>query len=97
MIASFRNAGTEAIVDGEDSRKARHLCPQELWRVAQRRLSYIEAAATLRDLESAPGNRLEARKGDRVGQHSIRIDDQYRICFTWTEHGAADVEIVDYH
>ena len=97
MIVSFRNAGSEAVFDGEDSRKARQVCPQQLWRVAQRKLSYIEAAATLEDLRVPRGNGLEALKGDRAGQHSIRVNDQYRICFTWTDQGACDVEITDYH
>jgi proteic killer suppression protein len=66
-------------------------------RVALRKLAMIEAAARLEDLRVPPGNRLEALKGDRAGQHSIRINDQYRICFVWKEDGAHDVEIVDYH
>jgi proteic killer suppression protein len=64
---------------------------------AERKLRAISNAVELRDLRSPPGNRLEALKGDRKGQHSIRINDQWRICFRWTEAGAEDVEIVDYH
>lgn len=66
-------------------------------RSAKRRLIVLEAATSLEDLRANPGNRLEALKGDRKGQHSIRINDQYRICFRWDETGAEDVEIVDYH
>ncbi len=66
-------------------------------RVAQRKLRQIHQAGELRDLTAAPGNRLEALKGNRAGQHSIRISDQWRICFIWRESGAEQVEIVDYH
>jgi proteic killer suppression protein len=66
-------------------------------RVALRKLAMLEAAVLLEDLRVPPGNRLEALKGDRSGQHSIRVNDQYRICFVWKEDGAHDVEIVDYH
>ena len=65
--------------------------------VARRKLRQLEIAARLEDLRVPPGNRLEALRGDRAGQHSIRIDDQFRVCFRWTETGAEDVEIVDYH
>jgi proteic killer suppression protein len=64
---------------------------------ALRRLDQIEASASLRDLQVPPGNRLEALKGERAGQHSIRINDQYRICFVWKKDGAHEVEITDYH
>ena len=66
-------------------------------KIAMRKLSMVEAARVLADLGSLPGNRLEALKGNRRGQYSIRINDQYRICFRWTDKGATDVEIVDYH
>jgi proteic killer suppression protein len=65
--------------------------------VARRKLRYLNAAADLGDLRSPPGNRLEALAGDRKGQHSIRINDQFRLCFVWTAEGPAEVEIVDYH
>ena len=65
--------------------------------MAYRKLLMLDAAETLADLRVPPGNRLEALKGDRAGQHSIRVNDQWRICFTWTPAGAADVEITDYH
>jgi proteic killer suppression protein len=71
--------------------------PTDIVRPAQRKLAMLDAATTLQDLRSPPGNRLEKLAGDRVGQHSIRINDQYRICFAWTNAGPADVEIVDYH
>jgi proteic killer suppression protein len=65
--------------------------------MAIRKLEYLDAAGALGDLRAPPGNRLEALRGDRVGEHSIRINERYRICFRWTESGPADVEIVDYH
>lgn len=65
--------------------------------VAQRKLQMLDAAVELRDLRSPPGNRLEALSGDRAGQHSIRINDQWRVCFEWTENGPTNLEIVDYH
>ncbi|HET9662967.1 MAG TPA: type II toxin-antitoxin system RelE/ParE family toxin, partial [Burkholderiales bacterium] len=71
--------------------------PADLVQVARRKLRYLNAASDLGDLRSPPGNRLEALAGDRKGQHSIRINDQFRVCFVWTAEGPADVEIVDYH
>lgn len=97
MILSYRTGGTEDVFRGRDTRSARRVCPQSLWRVAARKLDLISQAHTLNDLRVPPNNRLEALKGDRRGQHSIRVNDQYRICFVWTDEGAADVEIVDYH
>jgi proteic killer suppression protein len=97
VIESFANSGTEDIYDGINSSAARKLLPRNLWNVAIRKLDQIDAATVLDDLKVPPGNRLEALKRDRAGQHSIRINDQYQICFIWTETGAVDVEIVDYH
>lgn len=97
MIASFRDEGAEDVFDGRDTKKARRACPRNLWRVARRKLDQINQAADLEDLRVPPGNRLEPLAGDREGQHSVRINDQYRVCFTWTEQGAEEVEIVDYH
>ena len=97
MIVSFKDEGTEDVFDGRDTKRARKACPQNLWRVARRKLDQINQAAELIDLRVPPGNRLEPLKGNREGQHSIRINDQYRVCFTWTEDGAEEVEIVDYH
>lgn len=97
MIVSFKNTGVEDIFDGKNSRAARQTCPQQLWRVALRKLEQLDSAMELGDLSVPPSNRLEALKRDRSGQHSIRINDQYRVCFTWTEAGPTDVEITDYH
>src|SRR4051812_33995148 len=97
MIQSFANAGTEDIFDGTDSRKARQTCPRELWQKAQDKLTVMNAVSQLEMLKVPPGNRLESLKGDREGQHSIRINTKYRICFTWTANGPSAVEIVDYH
>ncbi|MBD2200636.1 MULTISPECIES: type II toxin-antitoxin system RelE/ParE family toxin [Calothrix] len=104
MIVSFKDKATEDIFDGNDSKEARKRCPINCWEVAQRKLDQLNAAFSLDDMKVPPGNRLEALKGDvydglrlRKGQHSIRINDQYRICFTWTPQGPSEVEIVDYH
>ncbi len=97
MIRSFRDAGTEDLFYGRDSKAARRRLPIALWVVASRKLDAIDQAGALGDLRVPPGNRLEALRGDRAGQHSIRINDQYRICFRWTTSGPEDVEIVDYH
>ena len=92
MIRSFKDAEAEALFSGRFSRRL-----QQVTRVAQRKLQQLHAAHALSDLAAFPGNRLEALAGDRRGQHSIRVNDQYRICFVWHEGGADDVEIVDYH
>ena len=97
MIKSFRDRATEDVFDDSNTRRARRTLPRTLWRVAQRKLAYMDSAWELDDLRIPPGNRLEALKDDRVGQHSIRINDQYRICFEWTEGGPEGVEITDYH
>lgn len=97
MIHSFRNLGTEDLFNGKNSKSARSICPQNIWKRATRKLDQIDSAASLDDLKVPPGNRLEALRGDRNGQYSIRINDQYRICFLWTDEGAAEVEVVDYH
>jgi proteic killer suppression protein len=96
-IKSFANKGTEDVFDGNDTREARRTCPTELLRVARRKLEQVNAVTQLDSLAIPPGNRLEALKGSRKGQHSIRINDQYRVCFAWSDAGAAKVEIVDYH
>ena len=96
-IISFADEGTSDIYDGVSSKRARQVCPEVLWRVASRKLDLLNAATKLGDLRFPPGNHLEALKDDRRGQHSIRINDQYRVCFTWSVAGAADVEITDYH
>ncbi|WP_026732352.1 type II toxin-antitoxin system RelE/ParE family toxin [Fischerella sp. PCC 9605] len=97
MIVSFKDKATEDIFDGNDSKDARKKCPVNLWEVAQRKLDQLNAAFSLDDMKVPPGNRLEALKGDRKGYYSIRINDQYRICFAWTPEGPCEVEIVDYH
>lgn len=97
MIVSFRAKGTEDLYNGKNTSAARRACPRNLWEIAIRKLDYLDAAATLNDLRVPPANRLEALSGDRKGQHSIRINQQYRICFIWTANGAEHVEIADYH
>lgn len=93
MIRTFKDARTEKVASG----KAPKGFPANLVKSAIRKLTMIDSAHVLDDLRSPPGNRLEALKGDRQGQHSIRINDQWRICFVWHEGGAENVEIVDYH
>jgi toxin HigB-1 len=92
MIRSFRDMATESVFRGEPVRGL----PVPL-KVARRKLGVVDAARELRDLRSLPGNRLEKLHGDREGQYSIRINDQYRVCFEWREGDAYEVEIVDYH
>lgn len=92
MIKSFRDKRVEALFNDEPVARFR-----AIERVARRKLLYLSQAKTLEDLKVPPGNRLEALKGDRKGLYSIRINDQWRVCFKWQEGGAADVEIVDYH
>ena len=96
MTKSFKNTATEDIFNGINSKAARKACPQQLWAIAARRLDHLDSAESLDDLRIPPGNRLEALKGGRAGQYSIRINEQYRICFVWAESGAEGVEIVDY-
>ena len=93
MILSFADRETQTIWSGARSRKL----ASGIQDAALRKLRLINAAGRLEDLRVPPGNRLEALKGDRRGQHAIRINDQWRICFRWVEGGAEDVEIVDYH
>lgn len=97
MIQSFKNAGTEDIFNGENTKAARNLCPNNIWKIAVRKLDQLDSVSALAELRIPPSNRLEALSGDRKGQYSIRINDQYRICFIWTEKGPDQVEIVDYH
>ena len=93
VIVSFRDKATEALWS---RRRVKEFDPR-IERVALRKPAMVHAAETLDDLRVPPGNRLEALTGDRAGQHSIRINQQWRVCFVWTMAGAADVEIVDYH
>lgn len=97
MIVSFRDAGTEDVFNGVRSKAAAKCCPRELWRIARRKLDQLDAVTTVEELRIPPGNRLELLVGDRKGQYSIRINDQFRICFLWTDAGPIQVEIVDYH
>jgi proteic killer suppression protein len=93
MIVSFASSETEKVFHGHVSRKL----PGDIQRTARRKLLYPDNAISLQDLLSPPGNKLEKLKGDRDGQYSIRINDQWRICFIWSDRGVNDVEIVDYH
>ncbi len=97
MIVSFADAGTEDVFNGHDSKAARRACPRTAWSIARRKLDQLNAATRLDTLRVPPGNRLAALTGDRRGQHSIRINDQFRVCFRWSSAGAEAVEIVDYH
>jgi proteic killer suppression protein len=93
MILSFKDRLTQAVFEGESPKGF----PADIVNVARRKLRYLNAASDLNDLKSPPGNRLEALKHDRAGQHSIRVNDKWRICFVWTLDGPTDAEIVDYH
>lgn len=97
MILSFRDRGTKDIFNRVNSREARGVCPRDLWPVARRKLDQLNAAVSLVSLRMPPGNRLEALKAGRFGQYSIRINEQYRVCFEWTREGPSQVEIVEYH
>jgi proteic killer suppression protein len=97
VIVNFKDKGTEDIFNGVPSKAARKACPQSLWGIASRKLELLDSVNDRDELKVPPGNRLEALSGDRKGQHSIRINDQYRICFKWTRSGPDEVEIADYH
>ena len=96
-IRSFKNRGTEDINYGRASKEALRVLPKELHRKAQVKLARVGAATSIQDFKEIKGNRFETLKGDRKDQHSIRINDQYRICFRWEEENAVDVKISDYH
>lgn len=93
MIKSYKNRNTEAVASGNAPKGF----PSDLLRPAQRKLFMIEQAVELKDLATPPGNKLHALSKDRAGQHAIRINDQFRICFRWVDGHAEDVEITDYH
>jgi proteic killer suppression protein len=97
MIQTFRNVGTEDIFDGIASSVARRCCPQALWPVVRRKLDQVNRVREVSELRAPPGNHLERLKGSRAGQYSIRINEQYRICFVWEDGHAYEVEIADYH
>lgn len=96
MIRSFHDRGTEDIFNRRASPLTRRTCPPSVWAVARRKLDMLNAVVSLASLRVPPGNALEALKGERHGQHSIRINDQFRVCFVWTIDGPVGVEIVDY-
>jgi len=97
MIQSFKNQTTEDLFNGRATKAALKLCPRNIWNIVSRKLDQIDSVSSLNELRVPPGNHLEALKRDRKGQHSIRINNQYRICFKWTELGPSDVEVTDYH
>ena len=97
VIRSFRNQASEDVFNGVNSAAARRTCPPSIWRVTGRKLDQLDSIDSLEELQLPPGNRLERLKGDLQGQYSIRINEQYRICFAWGADGPEDVEIVDYH
>jgi len=97
VIQNFKSKGIADIFNGVNSREARRTCPTNIWRVAARKLDQLDSIEALQELRIPPGNKLEELTGDRRGQYSIRINGQYRICFTWTNSGPDQVEIVDYH
>ncbi|MCU7929120.1 MAG: type II toxin-antitoxin system RelE/ParE family toxin [Candidatus Thiodiazotropha sp. (ex Dulcina madagascariensis)] len=97
MIESFTDKASEDIFNGVNSREARKACPNNLWRIATRKLDQLDSVQNIEELRVPPGNRLEALSGNRKGQFSIRINEQYRICFMWGEKGPSNVEITDYH
>ena len=96
-IRSFAAKGTEDVFNRVSSKAARKTCPEAIWPAARRKLDQVNAVTRLSDLAIPRGNELKALKGDRKGQHSIRINQQYRVCFRWTQDGPEDVEITDYH
>ena len=97
MIVSFKNQATEDIFNGVNSKIARKICPQTIWRIASRKLDQLDSVELLEELKIPPGNRLESLSGDRDSEFGIRINEQYRICFVWGELGPSEVEIIDYH
>jgi proteic killer suppression protein len=96
LIQSFGDPRTEDVWNGTTNARTRAL-PEDMLRIAVRKLDILQAAKTINDLRVAPGNHLEALRGDRAGRHSIRINKQWRIVFSWTDDGPADVTIEDYH
>ncbi len=96
MILSFKNKATEDIFNGISSKRARRICPPSYWEIAARKLEQLDSVTSLEELKIPPGNMLEQLAGNRKGQHSIRINKQYRICFIWRDSSPEQVEITDY-
>ena len=97
MIQSFKDQAIEDIFNGINSKAARKACPQTLWSIASRKLDQLDSVNELKELKVPPGNHLERLSGDRKSEHSIRINEQYRICFQWSSSGPFEVEVIDYH
>lgn len=97
MIQTFKNQATEDLFNGKTTKAALRLIPRNLWDIASRKIDQLDSVVSLNELRVPPGNHFEALRGDRKGQHSIRINEQYRICFKWTESGPINVEITEYH
>jgi len=97
MIDSFKDKGSEDIFNGENTKDARRKCPRSLWRIAARKMDQLDSIQYLEELRIPPGNRLETLSGDRKGEYSIRINDQYRICFEFEDNSPNQIEIIDYH
>ncbi len=97
MIRYFEDSGTEDIFNGKNTQQARRTCPRALWSIAARKLDQLDSVEEVKELGVPPGNRLERLSGKRKGQYSVRINEQYRICFVWSDDGPLGVEIVDYH
>ncbi len=97
MINSFLNKGTEDIFNGKNTKNARKTCPKNLWRIVARKLDQIDSIIKLEELRVPPGNQFESLSGDRKMEHSIQINNQYRICFIWKDGCANQLEITDYH
>lgn len=97
MIRSFADAATEDLFNGVDSRRARGACPRELWPIVRRKLTQLNRVRDLKELAIPPGNRLERLAGSRQGQYSVRVNQQYRVCFRWEAGYADEVEVTDYH
>ena len=97
VIRSFADRGTEDLFNGVQSARARRALPIQLWAIARRKLDQLNRVREIRELSVPPGNQLERLAGNRVGQHSIRINEQFRVCFRWESGYADQVEITDYH
>jgi len=97
MIVSFKDRATEDIFNGVNSKVARKSCPQTLLRITSRKLDQLDSVQLLEELKVSPGNRLESLSGDREAEYSIRVNEQYRICFMWGKSGPYNVEVTDYH